>query len=287
MTTDNSSNADFLNLSSLGKNNGWRYTLAIVFILSMWQVIGTIPYALVYFLEWSRNVFVNYLAVSFSFIVFFASIWFAIRFIHQRPFLSLINPGLKINWRKALLGFGVWFLISAVSAVVDASIHPGTYQWTFEWPGWLWFSLLAIPLTTIQTSAEELFFRGYLLQGFGRTIRNPWVLSLLSGLVFAVPHFLNPEMGTNFVLLALFYFGFGFFLTMITLRDNSLELALGIHAANNLFAVTIANYSGSALTSISIFTSTGIDPVFNLISLMVGAGLFMLILKLIPSGSLE
>ena len=59
---------------------------------------------------------------------------------------------------------------------------------------WLPFVLAALLLTPLQCAAEELVFRGYVLQGLGRLLRNPLVLVVLSGLLFAIPHLLNPEV---------------------------------------------------------------------------------------------
>ena len=141
----------------------------------------------------------------------------------------------------------------------------------------------AVILTPIQTSAEELLFRGYFLQGLGILTRKKWILIIISGVIFAVPHFLNPEMKQGFLLLALYYFSFGAILAWITLKSNRLEFALGIHAANNLFTVLFANYTDSALPSPSVFTATVLDPVFNLVSFLLGMGaLWLLLFKLYP-----
>ena len=49
--------------------------------------------------------------------------------------------------------------------------------------------------------------------------------------------------------------------------DGGLELALGLHVANNLYSALVANYTVSALPSESIFTVNVIDPFYGLISL--------------------
>jgi hypothetical protein len=70
---------------------------------------------------------------------------------------------------------------------------------------------------------------------------------------------------------------------MITLKSNRLEYALGVHAANNLMTVLLANYKDSALPSPSIFMARIVDPVFNLISFLLGAGLiYLLLFKILP-----
>lgn len=56
-----------------------------------------------------------------------------------------------------------------------------------------------------------------------------------------------------------------------------MELALGVHAANNLFIALFANYTITALRSPSLFTIQELDPVYGLISLVVGSILFFII----------
>jgi membrane protease YdiL (CAAX protease family) len=90
-------------------------------------------------------------------------------------------------------------------------------------------------------------------------------------------HFGNPEMNADAILLPLFYFSFGFFASYITLRDNSLELALGVHAANNLFSGLVANYAMSALPTPSIFMVNELDAVYGLVSSVLAMTAFYLI----------
>jgi len=138
--------------------------------------------------------------------------------------------------------------------------------------------LLIFIFTPIQTSAEELFFRGYLLQAWGHVLKNPVGLALINGILFMLPHLANPEVASGPVLLALYYFGIGAFFAFITLRDNGLELAIGAHAANNMYAAIFANYTDSVLPTDSIFTVTELDPLFGLLSFAVIAGVFYVVL---------
>ena len=56
-----------------------------------------------------------------------------------------------------------------------------------------------------------------------------------------------------------------------------MELALGAHAANNLFSVIIANYTITALPSPSIFTITVLDAFFSVPVAILGMGIFVLL----------
>ena len=280
-------NMDFLDLAIRGKNNWWRYLLSIFMILFVWQIIGSIPYAITILLKLSNQPIISFIAINFSFLCLMASLFFFVRFIHRRNPLSLITGDRKVSVNKILIAAGMWMIIVVITTVIDSLVHPGSYELTFDWKAWFPFALTAIILTPIQTSAEELLFRGYFLQGLGLLTKRKWILIIISGLIFAVPHFLNPEMQYGFVLMALFYFSFGVILTMITLKSNRLEFALGIHAANNLMTVLLANYKDSALPSPSIFMASVVDPVFNLVSFILGAGLlWFLLFKTLPEAGL-
>jgi len=99
-------------------------------------------------------------------------------------------------------------------------------------------TLLTIPLQiVISATAEEMLFRGYLLQGLGLLTRNRVVLALIAGLIFMGAHMADPAIASLFLV-----FEVGFFLAIITLKSNGLELAIGMHIAHNL-AARLINYS--------------------------------------------
>jgi membrane protease YdiL (CAAX protease family) len=70
------------------------------------------------------------------------------------------------------------------------------------------------------------------------------------------------------------YFAIGMLLATVTLRDGRLELAIGLHAVNNVFLALVANYEGSALMTESIFTARELDPWYSLATLMLGGVVF-------------
>ncbi len=164
-------------------------------------------------------------------------------------------------------------------ALGEALLHPGRYTLTMDIPHYIPFIFMALILTPIQTSAEELFFRGYLLQAFGLRLRNIWMLSILSGLIFMAPHLLNPEARVDYFLMGAYYFLIGAVLAFVTLRDGQLELALGLHAANNLFTALFVNSTITVLPTPSLFTVGTLDPVYSVIAATIGLALFMLIFR--------
>ena len=272
----------YLSLARQGKNAWWRYGLTIIIVVFFWQIIGAIPFGiLVAFLgvdgdpatQFNLEAFqfegipplLPYLALNFSLIALFIGLYISIRLLHKRPLISLVTPTSQVRWGRLFKGFGVYFLLAATASLVEAVLFPGRYQLALNLSQFLIFLPIALVITPLQTSAEELFFRGYLMQGIGLKTKNSLIPILVSSLLFTLPHLLNPETQQSMVLLAAFYFLFGVFLAWITVKDNGLELAMGAHAANNLFIALIANYHNSALPSSSIFISH-LEPLFSLIS---------------------
>jgi membrane protease YdiL (CAAX protease family) len=284
----------YLAVAQQGKNQWWRYLIAVPLILFVWLMLGSLPFlAAAIFLDLDGNPATDvdpataqltgvdpiwtFLLLMLSFVVFLGGTAAAVVLIHRRRFVSLITPAQAVNWRRAGQGFVAWIVLVAALSVVESVLYPGRYQITFDAARFIPFALASLVFIPVQTSAEELFFRGYVLQSAGLLVKNPILLSFVSGFLFMVPHLANPEVAVNFWLLALFYFAFGAFLAYITLKDNSLELALGIHAGNNLFTAIFANYVGGALATPAIFTVGELDAVYNLVGSLAAMILFYLL----------
>ena len=108
-------------------------------------------------------------------------------------------------------------------------------------------------MVPLQTTAEELFFRGYLMQGLGVWARNRWVPLLFTSLLFGLLHGSNPEVAKLGTILISVYILTGFFLGIITLMDDGLELAIGFHAANNLVVALLVTADRTAFQTHSLF----------------------------------
>ena len=112
--------------------------------------------------------------------------------------------------------------------------------------------LISVVMIPLQTSAEELFFRGYLMQGFGVIFRNRWLPLITTSIIFGMLHIWNPEIDKLGVNLIWYYIGTGLFLGVITLMDEGLELALGFHAANNLVTALLVTASWTSFQTESL-----------------------------------
>jgi membrane protease YdiL (CAAX protease family) len=132
-----------------------------------------------------------------------------------------------------------WTAGTVIASVLEWVITRPEVTYSLEPRRFLLLLPVILVLTTIQASAEEFLFRGYLLQGTGLVTRRTVVLMLVNGVLFAVPHLGNPEIGSGFALLATYYFLFGAFATLVVLRAGSLHLVIGLHVANNLLGALV------------------------------------------------
>lgn len=283
----------YLDLARLGKNEWWRYLASILIILFAWQIVGSIPtFLLIILCLIDENPvtkissggtfsgipetvsFVAFLLASWAFL---AGIFISIRLIHKRKFLSLVTTWNRVDWKRLFQGFLAWFVLAIISAVVESLLHPGRYVFTLNLAAYIPFFLVALILLPIQTSTEELFFRAYLLQGLGIRTRNIWLLSCVSGIVFMLPHLANPEAKTNYVLMGLYYFCIGATTAFMTLKDGRLELALGLHAANNLFTGLFANTVVTVLPTPSMYTIMELDVVYSVSAALIMSLIFVVI----------
>ncbi|MBI5652256.1 MAG: CPBP family intramembrane metalloprotease [Chloroflexi bacterium] len=282
---------DFLNLARAGKNEWWRYVLALLAIIFIWLGASIAVFiALIASVMLDDDLttrlnpetgtlagvdsLVMFLVIMASAAGLTASVLFVTRFIHQRPIRSLITPNPRIDWKRVAVGFVFFFLLAALASVVEAVIFPGRYQLAFKPDAFFKFLPLVLILIPIQTTGEELFFRAYFLQALGLRIRNRWIAATISSLIFMALHLANPEVSADPILLPVYYFTVGMLFSLVTVRDNRLELALGAHAAVNIFTALIANYSVSALTTPSLFLVTTLDARFSMASFLVMAIVF-------------
>ena len=288
----------YLEIARQGRNAWWRYLLGILLILFFGIVIGTIaalilviPIALPLgssgadasivqqqlqeFFK-TRSVS-NYIIQNINFIFFTLGIFLTVKFLHQRKFLTLVSAEAKINFRRLFLGFGAWFLIIALMTIIGFVLEPDNFEFAFNPSQWLILLPCALILTPIQTSAEELFFRGYLIQGLGLITKQPLILMFINGILFMLPHLGNPEIQRDPTWIALYFFAFGVFCSFITLEDNRLELALGVHAANNLLHIFITTKDSALPVPAIWFVKEPGNPQWMLFWFLIESALFYLI----------
>lgn len=267
--------AQFLAAGNGGRNSDWLYLPGTVLAALCWVFGGAYAYGLT--LQLPLGAVTEFAAVNASILMLMVGVLGVTLLLHRRPWRTLVTPQSRIDWRRMAAGGAVWGLLLLVGAVAESLLYPGRYSWTPDWSRWPAFAVAALLLTPLQCMAEEIAFRGYLMQGLSRLWRHLAFVAVTSSVVFTLPHLYNPEVAAyGLGIMAVNYFAMALFLATITLRDGRLELAIGAHTANNLLLALGVNYADSVFDTPSLFTADTLDPVYSLVTLLLGAVIFHL-----------
>jgi hypothetical protein len=202
----------------------------------------------------------------FSFIGMLLAVLISTKAIHKRPLMSLVNTTGKFDYKRFFYAFGLWFALAAIAFIIDYMAHPETYTFQFNGADFFMLCLIALVLIPIQTSAEELLVRSYLMQAVGSLFNQRWVPIVFTSVLFGVLHLANPEVDKFGVWTALpMYIGAGLVFAICTVLDNRLELSLGMHAANNIFLAIFTTNKDSAFYTDALFESPMDDITLNYI----------------------
>jgi membrane protease YdiL (CAAX protease family) len=200
-----------------------------------------------------RAVLVLYLA---SFVGLAAGLALAVRLLHRRAPRTLIGPA-GFSGRGFALGMAVIAVVALFSLGPAFAIAPVIRQWGFgAWAAWL---PVALPALLVQTGAEELAFRGYLMQGLAARFRSPAAWFLLPAALFGALHYSPAEFGRDAWLAALSAGVVGLVLADVTVRTGNLSVAIGLHFANNVVAMLVLALP-SPVGALSLYLATVDDP---------------------------
>ncbi len=264
---------NFIQQAYKGKNEWWRYLFSIVLIFFGWQMIGVVPLLVVAithsssFSEMERAAADNFMSLDinanlylFSMIMMFAIgllfVFVAIRQIHKRSVRSLLTSREKLDWKRVFFAFGIWLVISIIILAIDYFGNPEVFVWNFKLVPFLILSLISLFLLPFQTSFEEVLFRGYLMQGLGILVKNRWFPLLFTSVAFGLLHAFNPEIEKLGYMVLIYYIGTGFLFGIATLMDEGMELALGMHAANNIVAAMFVTTNWTVFQTDALFVDT-------------------------------
>lgn len=192
-----------------------------------------------------------------TFLGYHLGLWAVVRILHKRGFRTLFGPSLRINWKHFRCGLLIALAISLVAILVQilgtafSAWDPQAATQAMPLTSWLALILPALALIWMQIMAEELVFRGYLLQQLRARFRSIWLWAILPSLIFGVLHFDASTYGVNAYFYVLHTATVGIVLAIVTLRTGNIGAAAGLHFGNN--AMMIASGTKGTLDGFSLF----------------------------------
>ena len=266
------------------KHDFWRYLIGSVIVIIA-ATIGQVPFGIAVFakaasdgenmtglttekmmsiLEPNLSLFL----MLISFAVAMLALVLVVKFLHKQTIRSVGTSRKKLDWKRIWFAFFFWGILSSGLVLLDYYMAPEDYVYNFEWQRFAILAVIAIVLIPIQTSFEEYLFRGYLMQGFGMLAKNRWFPLLMTSVIFGMLHFWNPEVDKLGPTIMVYYIGTGLFLGIMTLMDEGLELALGFHAANNLFTALLVTADWTVFQTYSVLKDIA-EPELGFIDLVL------------------
>lgn len=156
-----------------------------------------------------------------------------------RDLRSLVTMRPRFRWQLLVEAALVWLVLRLlVETALRVADGGGAVPAQFDVGRFLFWLPAAIAFALIQVGAEEIVFRGFVLQSFARVLpAGPSIV--LASVVWAEMHGQYGVPGK--VSLALT----GVLLAWLAVRDDGLERAIGLHVGHNLLFFTLFTGTGS------------------------------------------
>ena len=340
---------NFLSTGFKGKNDWWMYLLMTV-IIFIGMFIGQLPITLVAFAKVEGNLqkfaksgernFTDLginsnlylLLILLGFIVAFLLFAVTLKGIHKKKLTWVVTSREKIDWGRVASGALIWGLITVGSMSVDLMLSPENYMWNFKPTKFLMLCVVTLLCIPIQTTLEEVLFRGYYMQalaisttkkqfgfiviyillclslhiyftkhqqldlfthfmmilGYGilllilsyskifhrlttlkfantvyHKLKRHIIPLILTSVLFGLLHIDNPEIEKLGYTLLIFYTASGLLFGVVTLLDDGAELAIGMHAINNMIAALFITTDWTVFQTDALFLDTS-EPTLSL-----------------------
>ncbi|WP_323784342.1 type II CAAX endopeptidase family protein [Thalassovita sp.] len=191
-----------------------------------------------------------YLLTSFGFLT--VALAAVAQQLHRRNPLSLLGPpalALRQGWavfKAVALLYLALSVLPPYDLLPDGAVQRAVGQWAMLLP-------VALPALLIQTSAEELLFRGYLQQQLAARFTSRWVWMLVPAVLFGLMHY-RADAGANTWILVSWAAAFSIAASDLTARAGTLGPAIALHFISNAIAILLVSQD-DALSGLALFSA--------------------------------
>jgi len=195
-----------------------------------------------------------------SFVTMAIAVAIVAKMFQKRGVLTLIGRDLQDVRTHFIVTATIVFAILVVWSGFSMLFYAPEPNLPFTtWLAWLPVSLVLI---FVQTTSEELVFRGYIQQQLAVRFRSRWVWMFLPSALFGLGHYDVESFGPNAWLVVANITIFGLVAADLTARTGNLGAAMGLHFVNNmmvfLFIALKGDISGLSL-NVTPFSVADVD----------------------------
>jgi CAAX protease family protein len=267
----------------------WRSIVGVLMGLSFFILLTNLVGQIVVFVSWSlfaadvnyRDYYASALAFERPSGMLAANLGIAtlipvscilIMLLHRMQPNWLLSVQARVRWRYFLVCLGVAAVALNGVLVISTLVSGGSTSFGLQ-PGFWGFLVVIVLTSPIQAAAEEVFFRGYLMQALGSLFAKPWIGVVLSALVFALFH------GVQNAPLFIDRLAFGLLAAVLVWRTGGLEASVAAHVVNNVFAYVVAGLTTSIATLKAVHEIGWFDAVFDVGGFALFAVLALLVAR--------
>jgi membrane protease YdiL (CAAX protease family) len=282
------------------RNEWWRYILTILIVLFA-QLLGAIPLYIILFIKQLRDkIDISGFKDSLNFeilglnqnmglilllnpsVITFIAILLMMVFLHKQKLGAIFSASGKIRWGRMLTGSIIWLILLIIAELIASKVHPGNYVFHFDSVNFIPLVFIVVILIPLQAGSEELLFRSYLMQGTGLLFHSRAIALFLTSVAFGLMHSLNPEVNEfGFWSSMVYYIGFGLIAGLLVIYDNGIELAIGVHAINNIYGCLFVTYDSSVLQTAALWKLKKLDITLMNIGFVVMAVVLLVTMAII------
>ncbi len=204
--------------------------------------------------------------------------------VHRRGVETMLGPFGR-SWadcRSALLWVGS---VALVLSLADLLGSPEDYVQARPVMTWAFFAVVGGIFIVLQSATEEIIYRGYLTQQMAAYRPNKrWVWLWVPSLIFGISHYFNGYGPADGLVNAVWATMLGVACADLTLRTGNIGAAIGLHAANNLYATLFVGIEDWPSSGLALYLFEYVDPYsfdYSLPTFFEPANIFDLVLALI------
>ena len=284
-----------LESSFIGKNAFWRYFIMIVAVLAVSNTIGSLPLIVSMLRNPSAitdladnptdlsplglDPNISFIYMLIPFVVGLAAFVILVRPLNGRTIMTVVNGTGKFRWNRFFISAGIWIAVSALYLLINIKLDPENFSLNNVSASLIPLIIISVIFIPFQAAFEEVLFRGYLMQGFTVMLRNRLFPLVMTSVLFGLMHSLNPEVEEfGFLIMIPQYILFGLIFGIITILDDGIESAIGIHTANNAFLCIMITNKSSALQTPAIWVQHTIHPWTEFVAMILMGTIVILVL---------
>ena len=281
--------------SVTSKRNKWYWYVLVLFLgFIVANTIGSIPIVIVLFTSFVKNGMdfsmlsntqhafsgmdknIVLFAMLFIFAVMLFSMIIFVKLIHGRSWTQVINGTKRVRWSRFFFAFAIYGVILLIFFAISFITEPEKVEFSFEPVKFFIMLLIVLIFIPMQASTEEFAFRGYLAQGIASWTKSRWWALIIPSVLFGLMHFVNTEVVEyGFWVMMPQYLFMGFMFGAMSVLDDGIELAMGVHTVNNLMASALVTFDGSSLPTYALFKTKEVNPAEDILPLVI-AGVIIL-----------